>query len=690
MRSLSRRCFAFSLALLGLASWSALGRSGTLADYEITSSEGGQSSGTLTVDADGSVVRRVTCADTSVHTYTGKGQLSGATLTVRFDGSGEPRDLTGEWDLQGENENGAYRGTATFGLKKGQWVAAVRGNYYDDDEALGAVEIRGRFAQSGAPGGSSLSLVGQRRGPGVGDAAPLRSAVYTLSPDGLALVASFSTMREAFTRSRLPATGGPTATYSFEEGGRLTGTVANGAKDQGTKVASKTASDSRAKVEPDPFPSSLRAVRATSILKAADRSSAVARTVRANELVPVCGREGGFWVVGPFEEAGQRRGWKGYVVEGDLDNRLHYADVPGPIFLKDKPPSVTSVVQRDLGTCYLDAALMAIAHVQSRSIAAMIRDHGDGTVSVRFFRRAGGRFEEQWVRIQRTIIVDERGRSHYTVGEGGQLWPALVEKAFAAWRGQGWYRNIEGGSAGEVFELILGMQARSRGWVVPLPTELGERRGFGRRGRGGGGDVPSLGADDTRALGVYRDSEAGKKEALALLNKPAARRDIAYVASHLEVLAKAGLSEEGRKSLHAFYAANFDGPLGSGKYGPQAMELYKQIRATLDARLPVAMSTRSWGTTPGTGQSGRENMQVVAGLASEHEYVVTGAYEDADHLLWIKVVNPWQHFARRYDREGGRLVARAASRREGEGGAFAVELSDVMRYYASVAYVTGR
>src|SRR5581483_5056816 len=127
-----------------------------------------------------------------------------------------------------------------------------------------------------------------------------------------------------------------------------------------------------------------RAIRDTSIRESADRTSKVLQAVKQNEMVPVCGRVAGYWVVGPFKDGttNQRRGFRGYLPEADLDNRLRYADVPAPIFLADKPPSASNVLQRDLGTCYLDAALMAIARVQSRAITSMIRDHGDGTVSV--------------------------------------------------------------------------------------------------------------------------------------------------------------------------------------------------------------------------------------------------------------------------------------------------------------------
>jgi hypothetical protein len=661
--------------LLALSLVTLIGTTAHGEEYEITSTEGGDSKGSLTVEADYSVVRRVTYPDTSIHTYTGKGQLSGATLTVQFDGAGEPRDLTGEWSLEGESERGRFHATARFGLRHGRWLGTFQGSYRapggdapqgDEDETTGAVELEGRF--------EGLTFACMRKD----GTASLRSASYTLSPDGLKLAAH----GETFTRTRLPASGGPTVTYSFQDGGRVAGALPNGLKDSGTKVATKAASDTRRTVQPDPFPSSLRAVRETAIYKGASKDSAVARTVKLNEMVPVCGRENGFWTVGPFKEAGQRR-WTGYLPEADLDNRLRYADVPAPIFLPGTPPSASSVLQKDLGTCYLDAALMAIASVQSRAIESMIRDHGDGTVSVRFYRRAGGTFEAEWVRIRKTIIVDERGRSHYTVGEGGQLWPALIEKAFAVWRGEGWYRNIEGGNSADVFEVVLGMQARNLGWNVPLPAELGQRGG--RRGRSR--DLPSLGAADLAAINSYRASETWKKESEALQNRPAARRDIAYVDSQLEA---AGLSREATSALHGYYAGKLDGPLGSGKYSAQAKEVFTLIKSALEAHLPVAMSTRSWGAGETTLQGRRENLQLVAGLASSHEYMVTEAYEDENHLLWIKVVNPWHRFTRRYERVDGALVARAASGRDGDRGAFAIELSDVMRYYSSVACIAKR
>jgi hypothetical protein len=667
---LPKRLLAVSLVVVGVAS----ARGQNLAEYEIASSDGAK--GTLTVSADGTVVRRMTYPDSTVHTCFGKGQYSGATLAVRFDGTGEPRDLTGEWQLKGESESGAYHGSVTFGLRHGKWSTRFRGTFDDEDGQIGPIEIRGRF--------QGLVLVAERL---EGDAV-VASASYVLAADGLALATSGSRGRETFTRAKLPQTGGPSATYTFEDGGRVVGALSTGAEDKGTKVQTQSASKGP-RVEGDPVPSSLRAVRATKIYRTADANGAVLQTVRANEMVPVCGREKGFWIVGPFADANQRgRGTRGYLPEADLDNRLRYADVPAPIFLADKPPSAASVVQKDLGTCYLDAALMAIATVQSSAIYEMIKDNEDGTVSVRFFRRADdGYYDEHWVRINRTIVVDERGRSHYTVGEGGQLWPALVEKAFAAWRGRGWYRNIEGGVTSDVFEVVLGMQARSRAWNVPLPFELGGRGGGGRRG-GRGRDLPTLGADDQKVLATYRELDSIKKEAATLQERPALRRDIAYVDSHLDTLEKTGLSKEGAKTLHDYYAARLDGPLGSGRYGSQAKETYDLIKTTLDAHLPVAMSTRVWGAETAGSPSGRENMELVPGLASQHEYMVLGVYEDENHLKWVKVVNPWHRFTRRYERRGDKLVASASrGRQEGEPGAFAVELSDVMRYFGTVAFV---
>src|SRR5579883_1467570 len=116
-----------SLALaLGVLAASAHAESlaGIAGSYEITSTEDGGSSGTLTIDAEGNVHRRLLSKTRTVHARHGRATLSGTTLTVVFDGPGDPRDLSGLWTV-GIEQNGTklWKGHARFHSYEGTWSA---------------------------------------------------------------------------------------------------------------------------------------------------------------------------------------------------------------------------------------------------------------------------------------------------------------------------------------------------------------------------------------------------------------------------------------------------------------------------------------------------------------------------------------------------------------------------------------
>lgn len=627
--------------------------------YEVASSEGLR--GFLYVREDLVVRRRFVLPDKTYRTQIGRGTLEGDKLTVTFTGSGDPHELAGEWAVTGEAEvTGRYRGTALFAKNDERWTTTFVANDLDDGDALPSVEIGGTL--------TATTFTGERNGVAV---------VYSLSQDGLALASK----TETFKRSSLPLNGGPTATYTFETTGRVTGKLSTGVTDKGARALLKTAGTAtteeltRLPIEADPVPNSLRATRDTKILLGP--TGPEGKAVKKDELVHVCGRQGDLWVVGPFKDASGKK-WRGFLKDDDLNPRLHYKAVDAPIFLPGKRPNPSSILQKDLGTCYFDAALMAISEHHPQLIEAMFRDLKDGSVAVRFYvKDEHGRFVEHWVRVKRTIVVDDKGRSHYTIGEGGQLWPALAEKAFAAWRGKGYYRNIEGGIANDVFEVVLGRPAKLRTWPLPLPGEIGSNRLKA--------EIPQLQRPDREALYAFMKTDYWKAEGAQLVNHPSRRRDFTYIE---KLLAKVDLSDAGEKLMASYYKARCEGPLGSGRYSATAKELYQLIETTDRAKRPMCLGTKPWGKG-GTGQSGGENVELVPGLASSHEYMVLGVSTDDRKLMWVKVRNPWQHFSRRYERKGDELVVTAVDGKKDEGrGVFDVELSDFMRYFGSLSYVT--
>lgn len=131
------------------------------------------------------------------------------------------------------------------------------------------------------------------------------------------------------------------------------------------------------------------------------------------------------------------------------------------------------VQQGAIGDCYLAAALAAVAGSKPDAIKNAIKDNGDGTYTVRFFEvgwdgkktshaesvdadlpqapdaATGG---EKPAYAKSTEVVDSKAFM--------ELWPSIVEKAYASWKGS--YEAIgNGGNSGDVMTALTGEPCRS-------------------------------------------------------------------------------------------------------------------------------------------------------------------------------------------------------------------------------------
>ena len=123
---------------------------------------------------------------------------------------------------------------------------------------------------------------------------------------------------------------------------------------------------------------------------------------------------------------------------------------------KNMAPSIADVRQGSAGDCYFFAAMMAVVHANSRTISDMITDNGDGSYTVTFGIKEG---MFSWVgggtRITETIhLIYKKGEDHGYVAKSGALWPLVLERAWAKYKGG--IKNIEGGQAGEGVEVLTG------------------------------------------------------------------------------------------------------------------------------------------------------------------------------------------------------------------------------------------
>lgn len=126
-------------------------------------------------------------------------------------------------------------------------------------------------------------------------------------------------------------------------------------------------------------------------------------------------------------------------------------------------PSPADVGQQALGDCYFLAALASIAKSKSAIIRDVVKDKGGGNFAVRFFAKhaLAGKppsFKPEWVGVDSDVYVNAQGKPVYAKGSTA-LWPGIVEKAYAVWKGRGSYENISGGFSNDAFEQVLGVSA---------------------------------------------------------------------------------------------------------------------------------------------------------------------------------------------------------------------------------------
>lgn len=160
-----------------------------------------------------------------------------------------------------------------------------------------------------------------------------------------------------------------------------------------------------------------------------------------------------------------------------------------PVFSK-KGPRPEDVKQGVSGECWLLAPMMAIAGKDGgKPVRDMIRDNGNGTVTVRFWRREAAGMVPDYVTVTTEVLEKEqlgfslvpRGISTGASSEaGGCLWPALLVKAYAVWsnnqrkdnvrnRAQ---QDVSGGFSDESMAAFLGKAEKHEAKAKSTPEKL--------------------------------------------------------------------------------------------------------------------------------------------------------------------------------------------------------------------------
>lgn len=154
---------------------------------------------------------------------------------------------------------------------------------------------------------------------------------------------------------------------------------------------------------------------------------------------------------------------KGRDFDGHHFRGLHYERYRGELFAGRITGS--EIGQGDLGDCFFLSSLAAVANTHPTLIRRAVEPHPDDTYTVTFRERKRGVVRPVPVRVDTWFPTDARGRQIFgrslRSGPHGQvLWPALFEKAFAAWQ-KGYVRVNQGGDGGMALTALTGAPSRT-------------------------------------------------------------------------------------------------------------------------------------------------------------------------------------------------------------------------------------
>lgn len=164
-----------------------------------------------------------------------------------------------------------------------------------------------------------------------------------------------------------------------------------------------------------------------------------------------------------------------------------FQPVPGGVLIKDGI-SPEDIKQGALGDCYLLSGLSALAQVNPQAIRDAIKENADGTFTVRFHKDSFlGLFGRGQKPIEVTVDADfptKDGKTQlYTKAKDGELWPLVIEKAYAKLDG-GYQRVGVGGSPCTIWQALTGKAGAMTANLVEgqgslfrkLQTALNEKR----------------------------------------------------------------------------------------------------------------------------------------------------------------------------------------------------------------------
>jgi hypothetical protein len=184
-------------------------------------------------------------------------------------------------------------------------------------------------------------------------------------------------------------------------------------------------------------------------------------------------------------------GEKGYVRSNRVKKDQKYKPITEPLFTKK--PSVDDIHQGNLGDCYFLAGLMSVVDKNPDYIQSLMKDNGDGTITVKLFDydTESRSSTEKYYTIQKTTLVSNDGRVEHSEEVP---WVEIMEKAWAALRSERKTREFAKKDSGGVTAKELSKSSYS---MVGIES--------------GGGDEPLMALTGGKTSGTKDDIVSSKK-----------------------------------------------------------------------------------------------------------------------------------------------------------------------------------
>ncbi|HMV69077.1 MAG TPA: C2 family cysteine protease [Myxococcota bacterium] len=129
----------------------------------------------------------------------------------------------------------------------------------------------------------------------------------------------------------------------------------------------------------------------------------------------------------------------------------------GTLFVDDPTPA--DVVQSHINDCFFVATIASVAQSNPDFIKGMVKEDSPGKYRVRYYAKDDkGKFQPTWIAVDASLPAKD-GMPYYAYSENKkdgkiELWPSILEKAYAKLKGQ--YKDINWGNTVYSFEAVFG------------------------------------------------------------------------------------------------------------------------------------------------------------------------------------------------------------------------------------------